>query len=76
MTDAEKIDVHVDNLVEVIFAERQKDGTIVEYAISADTANDLRYLEEEFVTALNSNGIMHLTPLRQAVVPPEVEGPA
>lgn len=54
------IDVKVDDLVEVIFAVKDADDTITEYTVKADTANDLRYIEEEFVGALNSDGIMHL----------------
>lgn len=65
MTEGTNIDVKVDDLVEVIFAARNADGTITEYTVAAESANDLRYIEEEFVGALNSNGIMHLNVIGQ-----------
>lgn len=62
-----KIDVNVDDLVEVIFAAKKKDGTVIEYTVKAESANDLRRIEEEYVTALNSNGIMHLEVIDEKV---------
>lgn len=61
MPSSINLDVKVDDLVEVIFAAKNPDGTITEYTVAAETANDLRYIEEEFVGALNSDGIMKLS---------------
>lgn len=68
MTQEINIDVKVDDLVEVIFAAKNRDGTITEYTVAADSANDLRYIEEEFVGALNSDGIMHLAVIDAVVI--------